>query len=123
MLDERTSLLLAAINEYCGEGSFKIAEEGELLRRFPAQMGVDGESLRAMLVYLGDRRYIDVRYAEEGEYCVRPLPEGRIYFERTQAERRESRRRRRDGVVFALIGSFAGGFFGALAAWLLTSIL
>ena len=120
MLDERTSLLLSALNECCAKGSFKIVEEGDLLGCFPAAMQVDGESLKAMLLYLQDRGYVEIGYAEEGEYCVRPLPEGRLYFERMKGERRETFRRRRDAFLLSLLGGFAGGFLGALTAVLVT---
>lgn len=118
MLDERTGLLLSAVNESCVNGSFKIVEEGELLRVFPKTLGVDGQTLRAMLSYLEDRGYIEVGYAEEGEYCVRPLPEGRTYFERLKREGKARVRRRIEAFLLALFGGFTGGFLGALIAGL-----
>ena len=119
MLDERTSLLLSAVNECCGNGSYKIIEGGDLLARFPKTMGVDEAGLKAMLDYLEDHKYIEVGYAEEGEYCVRPMPEGRLYFERMKSEKRERILRRIEAFLLALCGGFAGGFFGALIASLL----
>lgn len=115
MLDERTSFLLSAVNECCGNGSYKIIEESDLLACFPAAMKTDAAGLKAMLDYLEDHKYIEVGYAGEGEYCVRPMPEGRLYFERIKSEKRERLIRRIEAFLLAL----AGGFFGALIALLL----
>lgn len=120
MLDERTGLLLDAVNGFCEKGSFKLVEENELLKCFPPASGVDGATLRAMLNYLEDGKYIEVGYAEEGEYCLRPLPEGRLYSERLKRERQEAVRKRRDALLLALAGGFSGGFLGSLTAWLIS---
>ena len=119
MLDERTKLLLSAVNECCGNGSYKILEESDLLACFPKAMRIDAAGLKAMLDYLEAHKYIEVGYAGEGEYCVRPMPEGRLYFERTKSEKRERLIRRIEAFLLALAGGFAGGFFGALIALLL----
>lgn len=119
MLDERTGILLSAINGYCEKGSYKIVEEGELLGRFSPDAGVDRDCLRAMLDFLEERKYIEVGYAEEGEFCVRPLPEGRLYFEQRKREKKEKFRRRLDAFFCAVAGGFSGGFLGSLAAWLI----
>lgn len=122
MLDERTGILLGVVNEMCEKGSYQLVEESELLKRLPPACGVDGVTLRAMLNYLEDGNYIEVGYAEEGEYCLRPLPEGRLYTERLRKEKREAMRRRRDSLLLALAGGFSGGFFGSLAAWLIAAV-
>ena len=120
MLDEKTEKLLEKINGF-GEGSCKVVEEGELLGLYPVGEA-DAESIRQMLGFLQDRRYIDVQYAEAGVYCVRPLPEGRLYFEKLREGRRETVRMRRDVALFSALGALAGSLIGA-AAMLLVSLL
>ncbi len=120
MLDERTSALLEKINELCGESGYKIAEESELLSCFPETIKADKEELKRILNYLEERRYIDVKFAEEGVYCLCPLPEGRIYFEKLREARSEGARRRRENFLVALLGAFLGAFSGALLAILLS---
>lgn len=119
MLDKRTVVLLNKINELSSEGSYKIVDEEELLSCFPAKMKVDAEGLRQILSYLKNHRYIDLKYAEEGVYCVCPLPEGRMYFENAKQVKSDSFRRRRDTVLMTAIGAFVGAFVGSVAVWLL----
>lgn len=115
MLDEKTEALLAAINERCGEG-YKIIEERELCERL-ASCGVDISEIRAMLCFLEAERYVEVRYAEDGLYCVKPLAEGRKYFEQERLRERNSRVRRRGEFLLSFSGALLGGFLGALIFW------
>lgn len=123
MLDKRTGKLLNAINGFCREGSFRIVDEEELLSCFDAKDGVDAESVRTMLGYLRDRSYIDVQYAEEGVYCVRPLPDGRLYSENATERRRDGSRRRRELALITAAGAFLGAMLGSAAVWLVVSLL
>lgn len=120
MLDERTSLVLNKINELCGDGGYKIAEEGELLACFPVSGRADGEELRHILRYLEERRFIDVKYAEDGVFCLCPLPEGRLYFETAREKRFEGARRRREIFLTTALGAFSGAFLGALLVFFLS---
>ena len=116
MLDGRTSALLEKINGLCGEGGFKIAEEGDLLSCFPPSDGAGKADLKRMLADLEERRYIEVKYAEEGVYCLRPLPEGKLYFENLRREQREGARRRTSAFAVSVLGGMLGSFLGALLA-------
>ncbi len=116
MLDERTSRLLKKIIYLCGDSGYKIAEEGELLTSLP--LGDKGELAR-LLRYLEERRMIDVKYAEEGVYCLCPLPEGRLYFERKREQRYEVSRRKRELFLFGFLGAFAGSLLCSILVLLL----
>lgn len=120
MLDKRTSLLLETINTLCSEGSYKIVEESELLSCFPLKSGDD---LKEMLRYLAERGYVDVRYAEEGVYCLCPLPEGRLYAEEVKREQTDDFRRRRETVLFTALGAFLGAFLGSAAVWMIAFLI
>lgn len=111
MLDARSSAVLGKINELCGEG-FKIAEEGELLSCLP---GGTGEEVRRIVGFLEEQRLVEIKYAEDGVYCLCPLPEGRLYFENARRAQYEETCRRR-GYFFTAL---AGAFLGALTAGLI----
>lgn len=115
MLDGKTEALLAAINERCGGDNYKIIEEKELAGCLAG--GGDRAELRALLSFLEEEGYIETRYAEDGVYCVRPLAEGRRYFEQESLRLREVRGSRRDGFLLSVLGAFLGGFLGAFLFW------
>jgi len=117
MLDKRTELLLNKLNLLCKSGSFCIVDEEDLVSE---RVGVDRENVKGILGFLKDRGYIEVQYAEEGVWCVRPLPEGRLYSERKKSERRNEVLRRRSAALFALLGSFFGALLGSFSAYLLS---
>jgi len=121
-LDKRTALLLNTVNEACADGKYKILEEDELLTSIPEKIGMDKDSLQKTMQYLADNRYLDIKYCEEGVYCVCPLPDGRLYFEREQDLKSDKSRRRRDIVLLTTIGAFVGAFVGSVIAFLITSL-
>lgn len=107
MLDRRTGQLLEKLNALCARAAFCIVEEEELLFA-----GEDGESIKGMLGFLKDRGYLELGYAEGGEYCVRILPEGRLYFERAAAEKREEQKRNLRESLCAFFGALGGAVLG-----------
>ncbi len=109
MLDERSSALLAAVNECCGDG-FKIIDEGELGRLCPSAEGEIGQ----ILDQLEARGLIEMRYKEGGLFCVRALPAGRSYAKQEARERGESVRRKRETALYSALGGFSGAFVAAL---------
>lgn len=118
MLDRRTETLLQKLNALCNRAAFCIVSEEELLFA-----GEDSESVKGMLGFLQDRGYLNLSYAAEGEYCVRILPEGRLYFERAAAENQEAKRRARQGALCALFGALLGSFLGGGIVALIVAIV
>jgi len=116
MLDQRTSALLKKINAVCRGGGYQIVEERELLDCFPSG---DRQELRHSLDCLGGHGLIDVKYAEDGVYCLCLLPDGRVYFENAVKEYSDGVRRARGSFLLQLSGSLIGGFLGALFASLI----
>lgn len=112
MLEENACAVLAAVDEACRGGGFKIVEEDDLARRIPR------EEVKRTLAYLEERRLIELRYAEEGTYCVRTMPAGRSYLERAKQEKTERLKDRREVFFAALAGAFSGGAAAALIALL-----
>ncbi len=119
MLDEISGALLAALNEYCEGGGFKIVEEADLLRLVPATQ----EELSRRMSYLEDKRFIELRYAEDGAYCVRILPAGRGYGLQVKREQAEKTRSRRDLFFASALGAFAGGALSGTIVLLLSLLV
>ncbi len=107
MLDRRTGKLLEKLNALCASTAFCLVDEEELIFA-----GEDGDSVRGMLGFLKDRGYLEIQYADGGEYCVRILPEGRLYSERERAEKRDEKRRNRSVALCAFVGALLGAVLG-----------
>lgn len=123
MLDKRSSILLEKINELCEDGGYKIFDEEDLLSCFPEKYKTDADALAQTVRYLREHKYIDVKYAEGGMYCLCPLPEGRMYFENVKDARGKSFRLRRDTVLLTVLGAFLGAFTGSILVWLMITYL
>ncbi len=119
MLDEGSRALLAAVNGMCERGGFKIIEEGELVRA----CRLDAETMRQTMALLAEKKLIELRYAEDGTYCVRPLPAGKGYLAREAQEARERGKMHREAFLFGAGGAVLGGALSALFAFVLALLL
>ncbi len=107
--------LLSALNTLAEGGGFKIVEEADILRLVPA----NAEEIARRMAYLEDRQFIDLRYAEAGEYCVRVLAAGRVCVAAADREKGEKVRFSRKIFLCAMLGSFAGGLLAGTVAFLI----
>lgn len=119
MLDERSKRLLAAVSGICGDG-YKIIDETELLGLFSPADLMNADRLRETVQRLELLRYLDVRYAEDGEYCLRPLPAGVRYLKEETGEKKRNKWLIGLYVAGGFLTAFSGGFLGALLAWVVT---
>lgn len=101
-LDERTGALLERLETLCAGGGYHIFEEADLAPYFSA------EEVGETLSYLADCRCIELRYAEEGTYCLRMLPAGRVHAAYARERARESAVRIRNTAIAAFLGALAG---------------
>ena len=116
-LDDRTGTLLARLEALCPDGGYHIVEAAELSPAFSAEEAAEG------IACLADSRRIDVRYAEEGTYCLRILPSGRAYVLHARDRERAERMRLRQSARIAFAGAFAGGFLAALLAAVIVLVM
>lgn len=115
MLDRRTAILLEATNFLCERG-YTVLEKKELQDYFPESLRPDEDSLRLMIEHLASQAYLDVRYADDVQVCLCPLPKGRIYFEEREEKRKSELELLKRLLLASLVASFVGGLFGALLA-------
>lgn len=101
-LDERTGALLERLGDLCTGGGYHLLEEADLAGFVP-----EG-ALPETLSYLADCRCIELRYAEEGTYCLRLLPAGRVHAAYARERARESAVRIRNTAIAAFFGALAG---------------
>lgn len=111
-LDERTGAALERLETLCAGEGYHMIEAAELAPLTAA------EAAQA-LVFLAEAHCVDIRYAENGTYCLRVLPAGRASAAHARERAREMRLFRRRSALGSLFGALAGGFFGSLLAVLL----
>jgi len=118
MLDRRTSILLDAINKRCTEGSYKVLAWAELKSELPEKYKIDKDNLTQMIEYLSTREFVSVKYSDENEICLAPLPRGRLYNEKESEIKTEQWKDIR-GTIYTVAGSAIAAFAGAMIAVLI----
>jgi len=113
ILDKRTSALMSMINEVCNEGSFKVLEIADIIASLPRRYKLDRGNLKQMMDFLVERDFLEVKYYDDNEYCLSPMPKGRLYHEQARDEKKQ-KSRERELIVYTIIGSFIAAFAGAL---------
>ncbi len=119
MLDKRTIALLKIIDGECTRGGYKIFSTEELLSSMPIDFNVDEDGIRESINILSEKQYINVKYQDEKEVCLVPLPKGRLVFENIIDGEIEKSRAERQYLICSLIG----GIIGGAAAFLMGVIL
>ena len=122
MLDERTNILLKFINEYCKDQSYKVLDIDELKSAYPERFKMDREGISQIVQYLKNREYIAVKYSDNEQYCLSPLPKGRQYFE-AQTERLLNERLERNKTAKIVFwASLIGAFLGSMITFLVSMV-
>ena len=116
MLNEKTLRLFAAVHETSG-GNFKIIEESDLVSLFPESEGVDGAAVREMISALEEQNFVDVRYCDDGEYCLRSLSAGVNFLKEANAGKRKCPLPYKAQLALVFLSALLGGFLGALCAF------
>lgn len=116
MLDKRCLALLNILNSECLSSGYKVITIEELTTSMPAFFGIDSDGVRECLGTLSEKEYISVKYQDETEVCLCPLPKGRLVFENRIDEEIDRSRNRRTYFLYSMFGAFAGGFIAAALA-------
>jgi len=121
MLDKRTTFVLSAINKMCEEGTYKILEADEILKFLPSKFKTEADGLKQMIKYLKERSYVEIKYSDDKEYCICPLPKGRLYFEQEKSEKKESKIKFKQFFWTAFIGALSGSIIGSIITAIITT--
>ena len=122
MLDKRSKSALRFFVEECSEGSYKILETEDIIRRLPKNLKVDAEGVAQIIKYLENGEYISVKYADTDPYCLCPLPFGRQFIESFDQEEKLRKQNKFSAIknaVSAFIGSTLGAILGTLIYYML----
>lgn len=109
MLDKRCLELLNIINQQCVDTGYKVLDFDLLVSSMPKSLGVDGITVRECLNQLSLKEYVSIKYQDEKEVCLSPLPKGRLVFEEKIDLEIEKNRAERKYFVYAFLGALLGG--------------
>ena len=109
MLDGRHFALLKIIDGECTGQDYKIFAFKDLSLAMPEEYSENAESAREIVNNLAAREYISVKYADEREVCLSPLPKGRLVFENKAEEETERARAEKRYFLYSFFGAIAGG--------------
>lgn len=109
MLDKRSLSVLEYLNKQCLNCGYKVFDLAETVSALPVEYGFDKESVMECIRSLSERSYISVKYTDENEVCLSPLPKGRLVFEnRIDSEIEKSATEKRY-FKYSFLGAFLGG--------------
>lgn len=115
MLDNRSKSVLNFLVKECSEGSYKIIDVDDILSSLPNNFNLDREVVFQIVKYLENNEYVSVKYSDDEQFCLCPLPFGRQFIENDENQSKSKEPINSIGkriyfyVFFcALLGSFLG---------------
>lgn len=118
MLDLRSKEILKFLVDECNDGAYKIIDADEIIDSLPQNIRIDSENLTQTIKYLENREYISVKYADNQQFCLTPLPFGRQFVETEEIQNDKQKNFSKLSTkicffvfIFAFLGSFLGILF------------
>ena len=115
MLDYRCLSVLEYIIKECETPSFKIISVEEILSAMPIEYGFDTSAILSCIDTLFSKGYISVKYKDENEICLSPLPKGRQVFENRLDEEIKKNNIKKTCAMFSFLGSLIGALISGVA--------
>lgn len=111
MLDTLSTKLLEKLNEICYDGNYKVLSKEEVIS-FLSMYNVDENSLDNIVKHLETREFINVKYNNDGVYCLALMPKGRLLDEKSKQDKLEKKKNKKIFTYLILASTFAS-FAGA----------
>lgn len=111
MLDKRCFALLNYITASCENTGYKVFDTEEILINLPKQFGLDEQGLKECVYTLCESEYISVKYYDEKQVCLSPLPKGRLIFESRKEETEKEIKAVKRYFIYSFLGGVVGGIF------------
>ena len=113
MLNSASKQLLCIIISEC-ENGYKVIEKDFLISSLPKNLFIDEFLLKKHIGYLIEREFISVKYEDEKELCICPLPKGKQFLEENLEVEIESHSSKISYFKFSFLGSFIGSVVASL---------
>ncbi len=119
MLDKRSLKLLDIINGECKGDGYKIFAFSDLSLMMPDGLELSSEEIKDSISTLKERELISVKYEDEEEVCVCPLPKGRLIFENRIDEEIEKQESARKYFFYSAVGAIVGGVLSSVITFII----
>lgn len=121
-MEKRDSAVLSAINSASPKGETVVIGKDELLSAIPQKEARNLEQLAAAVAELIRLNLIEMKYEDDGHYCLSSTPHGRAVGVRHSAEFASEAVNYKKIAVIALISAFIGAFI-AVGLWKIIELL
>lgn len=121
MLDKKTDAVLELISEKAGN-SYKILNKRDLLNELPSKLEVDESAFAAIIAFLKDNEYVDVKYQDKDEICIAATVKAESYAE-GEKNIQQKAKITNGQLGFLVTIMFLASFLGAFIATLIGKLI
>lgn len=121
MLDKKTDAVLELIAEKAGN-AYKILNKRELIDELPAKLEVDEQAFAAIIAFLKENEYVDVKYQDKEEICVAATVKAESYAE-GEKNIQQKAKITNGQLGFLVTIMFLASFLGAFIATLIGKLI
>ena len=116
MLDKKTANVLSVVNDQCKDNNYIIIKNEDITPHLKKRNKLSNEEIKSSVNYLAEREYIQLKYAEEGTYCLTMLPKGRLFEEQQKEKYANLREEEIRHLKFLIKVGFISAIFSFLGA-------
>ena len=117
MLDKKTEAVLTLLSQKCGN-TYKVLDKKQIVEELPAKLGVDVQGLLAIVAFLKENEYVDVKYQDKDEICICCTVKTESYME-GEKDITQKAKITNGQVGLLFLGVFLAAFVGSLIATLI----
>ena len=120
MLDKKTDAVLQLLIKKCGN-TYKVLEKKQILSELPAKLNIDAQGLLAIVAFLKENEYVDVKYQDKDEICITTTVKAESYME-GEKDMTQKAKITNGQVGILWLGVFLAAFVGSLLAALIAKL-
>ena len=117
MLDKKTDAVLTLLVEKCGN-TYKVLDKNQIVEELPKKLGVDMQGLLAIVTFLKENEYVDVKYQDKDEICICTTVKAESYRE-GEKDMTQKAKITNGQVGLLWLGAFLAAFIGSMLAMLI----
>ena len=121
MLDNKTTLILRALNKLSEGNAYKVVTTEEILANLSQKSQFDLETIKQSVEFLEKQQYLSIKFSEGNTYCYSLMPKARIYLEQEKIKLTPKKTNNQIIMyVYIMLSSFIGTMFALLIFFYLT---